>query len=178
MRVGRRPVGQPAQPGAAARARAWAASGDTSQALVGNVDLAPTILELADADPGRLLDGRSRLPFARSPALGSRRPLLHETGGGHFTFRREQDAAGAPAVQPVLNYKAVRTVRWLYVEYESSERELYDLRADPGQLHSLHADPRYRSLRASLRRVLMRLASCAGPDCRAPLAQAPEPGSA
>ena len=144
-------------------------AGTVSQALVGNVDLAPTILEVAQATPGRLVDGQSLLPFARDPSRESRRPLLHETGGRRFAFGREQDAAGAPAVEPVLNYKAARTARWLYVEYESGARELYDLRADPEQLDSVHADPRYEGVRAKLRRALRRLQDCAGDDCRAPV---------
>ena len=124
----------------------------TSRELVGNVDLAPTILELANATPGRVFDGRSLLPFARDPSLQSRRPLLHET-----------------STQPVVNYKAVRTDRWLYVKYEGGELELYDLRADPHQLESLHADPRYRKVRADLGSVLKRLQDCAGRDCRTPV---------
>jgi N-acetylglucosamine-6-sulfatase len=146
-----------------------------SQALVGNVDLAPTILELAHAQPGRLLDGRSLLPFARDPQSESRRPLLHETAGRRFAFGREQDAAGAPAAEPVVNYRAVRTARWLYVEYESGARELYDLQADPDQLQSLHAAPRYEQVRAALARIVTRLADCAGSDCRAPAPRIPHP---
>jgi N-acetylglucosamine-6-sulfatase len=147
----------------------------SSHALVGNVDLAPTILELAGAEPGRLLDGRSLLPFARNPQMVSSRPLLHETAGRRFAFGREQDAAGAPAAEPVVNYKAVRTPRWLYVEYETGARELYDLWTDPEQLRSLHADPRYEQTRAALARLLMRLADCAGRDCRAPAPRIPQP---
>lgn len=95
-----------------------------------------------------------------------------------MAFAPEQDAPGAPAVEPVLNYKAVRTSRWLYVDYENGERELYDLKADPQQLQSLHADPHYGAVRVALRRVLGRLANCAGTDCREPAPQIPEPGSA
>jgi N-acetylglucosamine-6-sulfatase len=152
-------------------------AGARSQALVGNVDLAPTILELARAEPGRVVDGQSLLPFAREPSRESGRPLLHETSGRRFAFGREQDAAGSPAVEPVLNYKAVRTSRWLYVNYESGERELYDLQSDPEQLHSLHADVRYREVGEALERVLTRLATCTGADCRAPAPQIPERGS-
>jgi N-acetylglucosamine-6-sulfatase len=150
--------------------------GTRSQALVGNVDIAPTILELAQAEPGRIVDGQSLLPFAREPSRQSGRPLLHETGGRRFAFGRDQDAAGPAAVEPVLNYKAARTSRWLYIRYEQGERELYDHRADPEQLHSLHADPRYRRVRAALQRVLVRLADCAGADCRHPPPHIPEPG--
>jgi N-acetylglucosamine-6-sulfatase len=152
-------------------------AGARSRALVGNVDLAPTILELARAEPGRLLDGQSLLPFARQPARESARPLLHETGGRRYAFGREQDAVGATTVEPVPNYEAVRTTRWLYVRYETGERELYDLRADPEQLQSLHADPRYRDVLTALQRELVRLAACAGAGCRGPAPEIPEPGA-
>jgi N-acetylglucosamine-6-sulfatase len=154
------------------------AAGARSQALVGNVDLAPTILDLARAEPGRIIDGQSLMPFAREPSRESARALLHETGGRRLAFGPEQDAAGAPAVEPVLNYKAVRTSRWLYVHYDSGERELYDLRSDPQQLQSLHADPRHRRVRDALERALVRLATCAGADCREPGPKIPEPGAA
>jgi N-acetylglucosamine-6-sulfatase len=146
-------------------------AGAHSRALVGNVDLAPTILELAQTEPGRVVDGQSLLHLAREPSRQSGRPLLHETGGRRLAFGREQDAAGPPAVEPVPNYRAVRTSRWLYVEYETGERELYDMRADPEQLHSLHADPRHQEVLGSLQRVLLRLANCAGADCRTPAPQ-------
>jgi arylsulfatase A-like enzyme len=130
---------------------------------------------LAEAQPGRVVDGRSLLPFARNPLLESRRLLLHETGGRHYAVGREQDAAGVPAAEPVLNYKAVRTKRWLYVHYEDGESELYDLRVDPEELDSRHADPRYRPVVVVLRRLLARLADCTGSGCRAAAPRIPEP---
>ena len=45
--------------------------GVTINDLVINADLAPTILDAANANPGQAMDGRSLLPVARSP--GSRR---------------------------------------------------------------------------------------------------------
>ena len=149
-------------------------AGQKSGALVANADLAPTILDLAGAQPGRLLDGFSLMPFARDPWLGTQRALLHETGG-RKVVGREQDAAGEPAIKRILSYKAVRTTRWLYVEYKGGARELYDLKADPAELHSRHRDPRYARTRGALRRLLMRLAICAGSDCRAPGRAIPEP---
>ncbi|MDW5596944.1 sulfatase [Conexibacter stalactiti] len=114
------------------------AAGARTRALVSNIDLAPTILELARAAPGRRLDGRSLLPFARDPRKRATRPLLLESG--------------RPA------YRAVRTDRWLYVRYGSGERELYDLHRDPHELRSLHADPRLVRTRAKLSATLRRLA--------------------
>jgi arylsulfatase A-like enzyme len=62
-------------------------------------------------------------------------------------------------------YRAVRTQRYLYVEYAAGERELYDLRKDPYELHSLHdsADP---ALISKLDARLDALRNCAGEGCR------------
>ena len=148
----------------------------TSKELVGNVDLAPTLVELAAARPGKPLDGRSLLPFARHPDRRSHRPLLHETAGPGYTPIRDHDAGEAGPVRPVLGYKAVRTVRWLYVEYSGGPRELYDLRRDPNELRSLDAAPSHRRVRTALHEVLQRLAKCRGASCRA--AARPIPGPA
>ena len=63
-------------------------------------------------------------------------------------------------------YEAVRTKRYLYVEYLGGERELYDLRADPGELQNRARDPAMAAVRADLARRLHRLQSCAGASCR------------
>ncbi|MDR9371732.1 sulfatase [Conexibacter sp. JD483] len=141
-------------------------AGAVSHELVANTDLAPTITAVAGAVPGRVPDGRSLLPFARDPRLRSTRPLLHETGGWRYLRRRDQDAAGPPALRRVLTYNAVRTRRWLYVEYRDGERELYDLRRDPHELRSLHADPRKRALVRLLSATVRRLARCSGESCQ------------
>jgi N-acetylglucosamine-6-sulfatase len=139
--------------------------GEVSDALVGNVDLAPTVLELAGGWSTKPLDGRSLLPLARSPWLSPPRALLHETGGRRFVRPRDQDAAGIPVVRDVRSYRAIRTERWLYVEYRGGARELYDLVRDPHQLRSLHRDRALRRQREALSRRLRRLARCAGPGC-------------
>jgi N-acetylglucosamine-6-sulfatase len=137
-----------------------------SEQLVGNVDLAPTIAALAGARPGRTFDGRSLLPFARDPGLHVPRALLHETGGRRYVRRRDEDAGGLRAVRRVLSYRALRTDRWLYVEYRDGARELYDLRRDPWELHSFHAAPALQPIRAGLASTLQRLARCRGRTCR------------
>jgi N-acetylglucosamine-6-sulfatase len=62
-------------------------------------------------------------------------------------------------------YLALRTERYLYVEYANGERELYDLQTDPYQLQNLAAtaDP---ALLADLAAQLDHLRVCAGADCR------------
>jgi arylsulfatase A-like enzyme len=150
--------------------------GRVSRTLVGNIDLAPTIVAVAGARPRKLLDGRSLLPFARNPRRHSRRPLLHETGGRRYVPARDHDAGETGRVRRVMSYRAVRTERWLYVEYRDGARELYDLRRDPQELRSLHADPHHRRVRATLHGTLRRLAVCRGKACGTPVARRPALG--
>jgi N-acetylglucosamine-6-sulfatase len=112
--------------------------------LVANVDLAATILDAARARPGRKLDGRSLLPFARDRLRRSGRDILLET----------------------TTYSAIRTPRHVFVQHSTGEQELYDLQTDPHQLTSLHADARYAALKNELARRLNALRVCAGDACR------------
>lgn len=63
------------------------------------------------------------------------------------------------------DYNMIRYQQYKYVEYESGEKELYDLSADPFELESQHdtADP---ALLADLQRRLDALATCAAETCR------------
>jgi hypothetical protein len=124
--------------------------GRTVRQLATNADLAPTILDAADATPGRVQDGRSLLELLREPGVEWGRELLIEGGGGSGGFA----------------FTALRNYRWKYVEYATGESELYDLRRDPDELDSLHAEPRLAKLRASLASRLHALQSCVGPGCR------------
>jgi N-acetylglucosamine-6-sulfatase len=112
--------------------------------LAANVDLAATILDAAGARADRRLDGRSLLPFARDPLVRSGRDVLLETP----------------------TYSAIRTPLHVFVQHSSGEQELYDLTADPHQLQSLHADPRFAALKNDLGARLARLRTCAGDACR------------
>ncbi len=137
-----------------------------TKALVGNVDLAPTILDATGARARLRLDGRSILPFARDIGLRSLRPLLHETGG-MGAFGRHKSDEGAKGQQPkVPAWRAVRTTRWLFVDYVGGQSELYDLKRDPAELNSLSGDPRYRIRLRTLRRILADLSSCEGRACQ------------
>ncbi|HEY2054467.1 MAG TPA: sulfatase-like hydrolase/transferase, partial [Solirubrobacterales bacterium] len=47
--------------------------------LVSTIDIAPTILELAQVTPDKSIDGTSLVPFMTEPSLRTRRPLLFES---------------------------------------------------------------------------------------------------
>jgi N-acetylglucosamine-6-sulfatase len=112
--------------------------------LVANVDVAPTIVSATGATPGRAMDGRPLQLFARDARLHSARDVLLETAG----------------------YRALRSPRYVYVEHNSNEQELYDLGADPHQLTSLHASAAHAPLKALLAARLAKLRSCAAGVCR------------
>ncbi|MGH2966842.1 MAG: sulfatase family protein [Solirubrobacterales bacterium] len=118
--------------------------GVTINPLVVNADLAPTIVDAANARPGLTMDGTSLLPIVRHPLTDKNRDLLVE--------------------EPT--YKAIRTQRYVYVEYNDGERELYDLQNDPYELQNLQNDPTYNSVKATLATRLHKLKNCAGASCR------------
>jgi len=140
--------------------------GRRTKALVGDVDLASTILDATPARSPRALDGRSVLPFARNVRLRSLRPFLHTTAGqgarGHVNTR-EGGARGTQTRVPA--WSAVRTTRWLYVEYKGGQRELFDVKRDPWELRSTADDPRIRIRIRTLRRILGDLRTCKGRSC-------------
>jgi arylsulfatase A-like enzyme len=155
--------------------------------LAGNIDIAPTIAELAGVVPPHYVDGRSLVPLwsASRPALDAwRQGFLIEDWGSddqvsglvqHVVLsahRLDPQLLEPPDLDEVLTngqqavFFAVRTARYTYVEYPDGERELYDLKQDPYELNNLAgtADP---GLLAGFAAWLKTLKSCAADGCRA-----------
>jgi arylsulfatase A-like enzyme len=127
---------------------------------VSNIDLAPTIVDLADAKAQRRMDGRSLLPLMDDGLFSPGRPIVLEA------FFNADDPDENPETPPT-NYQAVRTDRYLYARYGTGEQELYDLYLDPYELQSRHADPSFASVEADLERLLATSANCSGGGCAA-----------
>ncbi|MDP9188006.1 MAG: sulfatase [Actinomycetota bacterium] len=126
---------------------------------VGNVDLAPTIADFANARPLRRADGRTLVPLAADKLFSPGRPI-----GLEAFFQSDPD--DDPEAPPT-NYQAVRTDRYLYAEYGTGEQELYDLYSDPFELQSRHLDPGLTAVKGALDRLLARTANCDGKGCAA-----------
>ncbi|MDQ2675946.1 MAG: sulfatase, partial [Actinomycetota bacterium] len=121
--------------------------GEVADELASNVDVVPTLVELAGAKAGIDMDGRSLLPALTRPRSRDGRAILIESYKKPEVFR------------------GVRTGRFLYVERASGESELYDLREDPDELENIHANPVYERARSSLQDLLERLRDCQGDEC-------------
>jgi arylsulfatase A-like enzyme len=117
--------------------------------LVSNVDLVSTILALGGATPARLQDGADLGPLLRGDPVPWRSALLLES-------------------RATSSYDAIRTASYVYAEHLSTEKELYDLIADPAQMQSRHADPAYEAIKATLAAQLAPLRRCVGAGCWVP----------
>jgi N-acetylglucosamine-6-sulfatase len=95
-------------------------AGNVSNALVSNVDIAPTIADFAGA--ALSADGVSLRPLVTDQASSVRHEVLLE----HLS--------DSPIRGP--GYCGVRTGSFLFARYESGEEELYDLAADPYQMEN------------------------------------------
>ncbi len=147
-------------------------AGAIRRQLVGNIDLAPTILELAGATPGRAIDGESLVRYAQKPRHRRDRSLALESD---FDAVGGTPALIIPAYHQGVHvyYDGIRTRRYKYVHWfrdvdgnPANEEELYDLAADPYELESLHDSPRHAALKRALARELETFKDCAGRDCR------------
>ncbi len=139
-------------------------AGVSTDEMVLNNDFAPTFADLAGLPPPASVDGRS---FAS--LLDKRKgndPASWRTAFEVRHWDNKNDKPTYENVTPVPPYRAVRTQRYLYVEYEAGARELYDLKKDPYELRNLY-DSADQDLIAWLDSRLDALRDCAGDGCRA-----------
>ncbi len=169
--------------------------GSESGEIVGNIDIAPTVLDLAGVKPDKSLDGRSMRPFFEDPKLRTLRPYLFES----FVETSDVDEAGAIAepgdqsattaqrkhstsaipelhprhkgatasiLAPPKDYEGIRLGPYKYIAWPDGEKELYDLETDPYELNNLVRIPNYFPVRNFLHHELTeRLEDCVGRGC-------------
>lgn len=128
-------------------------AGGVADALASTVDLAPTFAELGGAAVPPTAEGRSLVPLLRGHDVAWRDAVLVE-------FYHPSYSPHSPPTYAVL-----RTGRYAYVEYETGERQLYDLWDDPAETRNLAASAG-PGLTAALSARLTLLRACSGPGCR------------
>ncbi|HVY79080.1 MAG TPA: sulfatase [Solirubrobacterales bacterium] len=169
--------------------------------IVGNIDVAPTILELAGVKADKSIDGRSLTPFFKDPELRTLRPYLFESfvetsdvdeagaiaeagdqsGSSGRTkrvhaleSRRRRAGATASILAPPKDYEGIRLGPYKYIAWPDGEKELYDLEKDPYELNNLVRIPNYFPVRNFLHRELTeRLEDCVGRGCSEEAAEIP-----
>ena len=120
--------------------------GVTRTQPVATVDLAATIADAANVTPGLPADGTSLLPLVTGRAI-----LL--------------EAGPRTATSAVRFYTAIRTLRFLYAEYDTGERELYHLPTDPAQTVNVADSPDFQADQQRLADRLHAIENCTGTTC-------------
>ncbi len=120
--------------------------GSTNSEMVLNIDVAPTLLELADAEVPGEMQGTSLLPLLKNELPDWRKSFMYE-------YFQESYAPGFVTVT------GVRTTKFKYIEnYEVNDiSELYDLENDPGEMNNLINSPQYQLIKSELKAELEKL---------------------
>jgi arylsulfatase A-like enzyme len=115
-------------------------------AMVQNIDYAPTFLDMAGLTAPDEVQGRSLLPLfgGKTPANWRKSIYYHYYMDGAYNLPR---------------FEGVHAGRYKLINYyfPKQEWELFDLEKDPQELRSVHADPAYAEIRDTLKRDLQRL---------------------
>jgi N-acetylglucosamine-6-sulfatase len=108
------------------------------EAVVGNIDIAPTIYEMAG------------LPVPDDVSGTSLVPLLNGTLDGEW-----REGLLLEGWTDMSSFAGIHTDRYVYIETQGDRAEFYDLRVDPFQLDNAIDNPDYASIIAHLRELLM-----------------------
>jgi arylsulfatase A-like enzyme len=113
--------------------------GTVNKDLCINVDVAPTLLELAGAETPEDMQGRSMVPLLKGQSLPD--------------WRKSQFYAywGGPP-----NHYGIRTDRYTFMKIKGFPDELFDRQADPDQRHNVAGNPENKGVIAQLEKELQK----------------------
>jgi arylsulfatase A-like enzyme len=114
--------------------------------MVLNVDLAPTLLDLAGVPPSFPMHGRSFLPLLERREIPWRDAFLYE----YYEY---------PAGHCARKNRGIRTDRWKLIHFweQPEEWELYDLKTDPDEMVNLAGRREHRNRLSELKSRLASL---------------------
>jgi arylsulfatase A-like enzyme len=118
-----------------------------SNEMVLNLDIAPTLLDIAGVAVPPDMQGKSMMPLAEGkPNVSWRKDWLYE----YYEY---------PGFENVRPCRGVRTDRYKLIHFfiEPQEFELYDLHSDPDEMNNLYGKPEYAELTAHLKERLAAL---------------------
>ena len=114
--------------------------GRVVQEMVQNIDIAPSILEVAEVDKPKFMPGNSMIPvLEEDESAVVRKEIFYE-------YYWEYDFPMTPTVF------GMRTDRYKYIKYHGiwDRNELYDLQNDPAEKFNLIADPEFQDIAKSM----------------------------
>jgi hypothetical protein len=129
------------------------ASGTVNPAMIGNVDIAPTLQEITGATADIVQDGVSIIPALSDPALFSNRVYVHYVAAGSIKGQPSGDG--------------LRTNRYIYFRFNDllHTEEMYDHLVDPYEMQNIASDPAYAAVKSSLAGLLTTMKTCKGTAC-------------
>jgi len=109
--------------------------GTVVERLVQNIDIAPTVLELAGIEKPERMDGLSLVKLLKGESVEWRDRVYYE-------YYWERNFPQTPTTH------GVRTEKWKYIHYHGiwDTDELYDLENDPDEMNNLIDEPQYKEL--------------------------------
>ncbi|MBA2277527.1 MAG: sulfatase [Chloroflexia bacterium] len=142
------------------------AAGSVVEAMATNVDFAPTFLDYAAIPVPSQMQGRSFRSVTRGDVPGDWQTSIYYRYWMHLTHHGVAAHYGVRTHRHKLIYyygEALGTTGSID-EPRNPEWELFDLDADPMELHSVYDDPAYQQVVAELKTELTRLREQVGDD--------------
>jgi arylsulfatase A-like enzyme len=119
--------------------------GKLLQQLVLNIDIAPTILDMAGIEVPKVMNGKSMLPLLKNPESDFRED-----------FFMEHDSV-VNAENPIPDSYGIRTKEWKYIRYVNAKpevEEMYHLSTDPREMKNLIDNENFIQVKNELQKRL------------------------
>ncbi|MQY77737.1 MAG: DUF4976 domain-containing protein [Bacteroidetes bacterium] len=122
-------------------------AGSKNSDMILNIDIAPTLIELAGAEVPADMQGMSFVPLLKNENAEWRKSFMYE-------YFQESYAPG------FVTATGVRNKKYKYIEYPDMINdidELYDLENDPGEMINLINSPDHQTVRSEMKAELEKL---------------------
>ena len=132
-------------------------AGSRSDAIINNVDFAPTLLDIAGAKKPDFMQGDSFLPILKGESIPGWKTTTYYRYWMHMTHHDNPAHYGirTPDYKLIFYYGLPLDAPGALEEPTQPGWELYDLRRDPHELRNVYADPRYADVVLRLKKELL-----------------------
>jgi arylsulfatase A-like enzyme len=122
-------------------------AGTVKDEMVLDLDIAPTLLDIAGVAPRKEMQGKSLIPLAQNAASVRRKEWFYD----YYEY---------PGFEDVRPHRGIRTETHKLMHYYTvDEWEMYDLSRDPEEANNLYGRPEYAATEKHLKAELERLAA-------------------